>query len=248
MSVTRDIGANAATIGRAIEFAAAERADVLLTPEGSLSGYTHEFDAAAARAALDEVTARAKAAHIALALGTCLVEDDGQCYNEVRFYDADGNFLGFHTKTLRCGTLDNPPQGEINRYGVRPLRTFTLCGIPVGALICNDMWANPQCTPEPDPHLSRQLAKLGARVIFHAVNGGRAASEWSDMCRSFHEANLRMRARASGVWVVVADNCEPAGIRCSCPSGVVRPDGSWAIKVPMLGEQFFAETIELEPR
>ncbi len=44
IAVTRDIDKNVETIGRAIDRAVAEKADVLLTPEGSLSGYTPKFD------------------------------------------------------------------------------------------------------------------------------------------------------------------------------------------------------------
>ena len=37
-------------------------------------------------------------------LGTCFVEAaDGHCYNQIRFYRADGEFLGFHSKTLQVG-------------------------------------------------------------------------------------------------------------------------------------------------
>ena len=44
MPVTRDIAANRRYLEDAIFWAASESADILLTPEGSLSGYTHEFD------------------------------------------------------------------------------------------------------------------------------------------------------------------------------------------------------------
>jgi len=44
--VVADIEANIETISRAIDRAVAEKAEVLLTPEGSLSGYTHKFDQA----------------------------------------------------------------------------------------------------------------------------------------------------------------------------------------------------------
>jgi predicted amidohydrolase len=216
-----------------------------LTPEGSLSGYTPDFDAQAVREALLEVTDQAKRAGVGLALGTCYVEPDGVCYNQLRFYLPDGTYLGFHSKTLTCGTLDDPPQGEINDYGVRPLRTFDYGGICVGGLICNDLWANPGCTPVPDPHLSQELALKGARIIFHAVNGGRDGSEWSRVAWQYHETNLRMRARAGRVWVVTADSCYPMDIPCSAPSGVVDPDGQWACKTGSQGEQFFAHTIVL---
>ena len=179
---------------------------------------------------------------------TCYVEpDDQKCYNEIRFYDDRGRFLGFHTKTLLCGSLTDPPKGEINSYSTRPLRTFEIKGIKIGGLICNDMWGNPQCTPMPDPHLSQQLSKLGARVIFLAINGGRNGSDWSEQVNwPFHETNMRMRAVAGKLWVVSADNCYPTSVPCSAPSGVLRPDGTWAAKANREGEQVVVHTIRLK--
>jgi predicted amidohydrolase len=243
LPVTMDVQSNILAIGRAIQFAAKERADMLLTPEGSLSGYTPHFVVQEVEDALRTVTAQAREAGIGLALGTCLVESDGVCYNQIRFYAADGAYLGFHSKRLTCGTLDDPPQGEINEYGVVPLRTFEVNGIRIGGLICNDLWANPECTPAPDPHLSQQLAHMGARMILHAVNGGRNGSEWSRLAWQYHESNLRMRARAGRVWVVTADSCTPTDLPCSAPSGVIAPDGSWVCQAEPQGEQFFAYTI-----
>ncbi|MCL6482536.1 MAG: chorismate synthase [Firmicutes bacterium] len=43
--VTRDVHANARALERALDYAASERADILVTPEGSLSGYHTNFDA-----------------------------------------------------------------------------------------------------------------------------------------------------------------------------------------------------------
>lgn len=245
--VSNDIEVNVATIARAIDYAHSVGADILLTPEGSLSGYTHQFDPQAAREALEVVTRQAREAKLGLALGTCFVEpDDNACCNEVRFYAPDGTFLGFHTKTLTCGTMTDPSIGEINHYAVRPLKTYEFGQVRVGALICNDMWANPGCTPMPDPHLSQQLARMGARIVFHAVNGGRNGSAWSEVNWRFHEANLQMRAQAGKLWIVTVDNCDPQTLPCSAPSGVVAPDGSWAVKAEAIGEQFFHYPIDLE--
>jgi predicted amidohydrolase len=247
IAVVQDIAANVQTIYRAIDFAGAERADVLLTPEGSLSGYTPFFDRQAVIRGLDAVTARARHAGVGLALGTCFVEDaDGRTYNQIRFYAPDGAYLGFHSKTLTCGTLADAPKGEIEHYAVAPLRTFELRGVHVGGLICNDLWANPGCTPQPDVHLSQQLARLGAQVIFHAVNGGRDGSDWAQrVVWPYHESNLRMRAQAGQVWIVTVDNAYPPTMPCSAPSGVIFPQGAWAKQVPARGEQFFVCTIEL---
>ncbi|MCP4262032.1 MAG: carbon-nitrogen hydrolase family protein [Planctomycetes bacterium] len=246
--VVNDIKANIKTIAKAIDRAVAEKAEVLLTPEGSLSGYRHKFDQAQVEAGLKKLITRASSANLALALGTCFVEpDDRRCYNQVRFYNAEGKFLGFHAKTLRCGTMTKPTRGEINHYAARPLRTFQLKGITVGALICNDMWANPGCTPMPDPHLSQQLAQKGAKIIFHAVNGGRNGSEWSKkVFWPFHETNLRIRAQTGKLWIVTTDNCYPTDIPCSAPSGVIKPNGNWVVKTPDRAEQMVVYTIELQ--
>ena len=246
--VVADIGTNVKTLTRAIDWAVAQKAEILLTPEGSLSGYRYKFDQARVEAGLKKLVARASAADLSLALGTCFIEpDDGKCYNQIRFYDGDGTFLGFHNKTLTCGTMTKPPKGEINHYAVRPLRTFRLKGITIGGLICNDMWANPACTPMPDPHLSQQLSEMGARIVFHAINGGRSGNEWSrQVYWPFHETNLRMRAAAGKLWIVTADNCSPTNIPCSAPSGVLRPDGQWATKAPNQGENVLVYTIELK--
>lgn len=245
--VVGDIDVNAAAIHRAIDFAVREEADILLTPEGSLSGYTHQFDAAATEAALADVTARARDAGLGLALGTCFVEPfDGRCYNQIRFYAPDGQYLGFHSKTLTCGSLSQPPRGEIEHYAVGPLQTFHINGVCLGGLICNDLWANPGCTPVPDSHLTQQLAGMGARLIFHAVNGGRNGSEWSEVAWRYHEANLQMRAQAGRVWIVTVDNCHPDKWPCSSPSGIVGADGRWACRAESRGERFFAHTVDLE--
>ncbi len=244
--VTRDIDENVKTIERAIDYAITEKADILLTPEGSMSGYTHKFDAQKAKEALDHITKKAKQAKLGLALGTCFVESDGKCYNQIRFYKPDGECLGFHSKTLTCGSMDDdPPKGEINDYAVKPLRTYDYNGICIGGLICNDLWANPGCTPIPDPHLTQQLSKMGVKIIFHAVNGGRSANEWSEVAWHYHESNLRMRANAGEIWIATVDNCYPPEIRCSAPCGVIEPSGNWVCQTEPKGEQFFSHTIDI---
>ncbi len=89
--------------------------------------------------ALAEVTNDAVKAGVGLALGTCFFETDARCYNQIRFYDAGGQFLGFHSKTLTCGSMDDPPEGEINDYAVAPLRSYEIKGTIIGGLICNDL-------------------------------------------------------------------------------------------------------------
>jgi predicted amidohydrolase len=248
--VNRDVSANLAAISRAIDFAVAEKADLLLTPEGSLSGYTDNFDPSVVSQALEGIRQKTVAGRVALALGTCFQEpDDQQRYDQIRFYAKDGTYLGFHSKILLCKKISDPTaRGEIDYFKTKPLRTFRLQDLTLGALVCNDFWANPEYTPMDDPHLTQQLAKLGARIILLAVNGGPGQGEENELNRQYHEANLRMRARTARVWVIVADNCgNRKELFCSAPCGVISPEGKWVIKTPARGEQFFAYSIEITP-
>lgn len=246
MEVGNDIERNSSIICQAIQQAASVGADILLTPEGALSGYTPNFDFAVATTELSRVTALACEHHIGLALGTCFKESDGQTYDQLRFYSTDGNYLGFHSKILKGGSMTDPTEGEVHDYASSELRAFSFEEIPIGGLVCNDMWANPASTPMVDPHLSQQLAAKGVRIIFHAVNGGRDGSVWAqDVIWRFHEANLRLCAAAGKVWIVTVDNCSPIGLPCSAPGGVIDPDGNWVCRTEAQGESFFAQTIEL---
>ncbi len=81
LPVRNDVQKNLEAITRAIEFAAREKAEVLVTPEGSLSGYTHNFNAAATAQALEVIVERARQAKVALVLGTCFSDTDGARYD-----------------------------------------------------------------------------------------------------------------------------------------------------------------------
>jgi predicted amidohydrolase len=239
MPVIGDTHCNKDMLFEAIDYAIGQHADILLTPEGSLSGYHNQFDPNHVEQNLRKIVQRAKAGHLGLALGTIFRENDSKFYNELRFYDTTGKFLGYHSKILRT-------TGEAPLYATIPLRTFKFQGITIGGLICNDVWANPECTEEPDPHLTQQLAKMGAKIIFHAVNGSRSTDPWMDMVHHYHETNLRMRARAGKVWIVTCDNSFPENVPCAAPSGVIQPDGMWKYQAPWQDDHFFTVTISLD--
>jgi len=245
--VSNDINKNLQVLKIAVDYAEREKADILLTPEGSLSGYKSDFNQNELNKALEELVDYASSAKVGLALGTCFYEKDKKCYNQIRFYDKEGRFLGFHSKILRCGNLDDPEKGEINEFASTPLRTFIFENIIIGGLICNDMWANPECTTLPDTHLSQQLSRMGARIIFHSVNGSRDENEWSNVVNwNFHESNLRMKASAGNLWIVTVDNSYPEHLKSSCPSGVLDPGGNWVSKTEEKGIQYFSYTINLK--
>jgi predicted amidohydrolase len=247
--MVRDVAKNVETLTRAIAFAAREKADVLVTPEGSLSGYYAGFDAAATERGLELILQRTRAAKLALVLGTCFAAKDGRRYDAQQFYDREGRYLGFHAKILLCRRMADPEaRAEIDAFQSRPLRTFDFLGLTVGGLVCNDVWAHPEWTPMDDPHLSQKLADMGARLIFVSANTGQATGEALRLDRAYHDTNLRLRARTGKLWVVVANAAPTPPRERGSPSGVLAPDGSWALSVPAQGEQFFVHTIEIEPR
>jgi len=232
-----DIEANLIGLKEAVAQAADEKSDIILTPEGSLSGYTHLFDQIRLKEALAELESFAAKRRVGMALGTCMKESDGLCYNELRFYAKDGEYLGCHTKTLLCGWGD-PLDGEVTVFATQPIRVFDFMGIKVGGLICNDLWANPGCTPMPDVHLTKKLSRLGAKIVFQAVNGGRDESAFSqELARKFHEVHVLMKARADNLVICTADNAFPEHIGVSSLGGIAVPDASWLYTLPDKGRQ-----------
>ena len=243
--VYTDISKNVTVLKDAILKAADDKADILLTPEGSLSGYHHVFDQVEAKDALQEVTAFAKERTVGLALGTCFFEEDGICYDQLRFYLPNGEYLGCHTKTLLCGSLDDEPIGEIRHYGIMPLKVFDYMGITIGGLVCNDMWANPSCTPGEDPNMARLLARKGAKIIFHTVNGGRDASTFSqETVKQYHESHILLKARAHNVFIATVDNAYPLDLGVSAIGGVASPEG-WQMRMKDIGCQIESYIIDI---
>ena len=192
MNVSNDIDLNQKQIVEGIKKAASEGADFLVTPEGSLSGYTSNFDQEKLAVALKAVTAEASRMKVGLMLGTCYKEDDkGKefCYNQVRVYAPDGEFLGEYSKILRCSILDMPGTGEMVDYVEGELRTFDWKGTRFGILICNDLWATPGYTTMPNPYLVWKLKQMGAQFIVHCINSGTAQKY-----RPFHESSAELWA------------------------------------------------------
>ena len=243
MPVTNNVSENEELICTAIEKAAKDKADFLLTPEGSLSGYNAEFDREEVAAALERVTTFAKEKQVGLALGTCYKEihkGKERCYNQVRIYSPEGEYLGSHSKILRCSSLQKPGTGEMAWYTKEPLRAFEWGGVRFGALICNDFWATPGCTTTPNPYLPWKLQRLGARFILHAVNSGH-----EQRYRPFHESSVELWASALKIYVVEVNAVRDEKIPINAGSGLVGPDGTRLVSAPDTGEQYFVCEIDL---
>ncbi len=243
MNVSADIKQNRDRIIEGINRAAREGASFLVTPEGSLSGYTSNFSREELSAALKEVINEASKMKVGLILGTCykeMKEGKEYCYNQVRVYTPEGEFLGAYSKILRCSSLDLPGTGEMTEYVEGELKTFNWKNCRFGVLICNDLWATPGYTTMPNPFLAWKLKQMGAQFIVHCINSGSVQKY-----RPFHESSAELWALSLKLPVVeinAAQGDKPVNAR----SGLIDSNGERSLKVPDSGEQFFKVAIHFE--
>ncbi len=243
MPVGDDVAENRARILRGVDLAVQSQADWLVTPEGSLSGYRSSFDRCEVAEATEAVAAAAREAGVGLMLGTCYkaLDDTGEhCYNQVRVYSPEGEFLGFHAKILRCSSLRYPGTGEMSEYVEGALRTFHWRGICFGCLICNDLWATPGYTAIANPYLPWKLKQMGAQFIVHAINSG-----CDQRYRPFHEASQELWAAALEIPIVSVNAAARPGEAVNAASGLVGPEGTRLVVAPVEGEQWFTCEIAL---
>ena len=180
-------------------------------------------------AAFDEVRQMCKTSGVIGLIGTSWKEN-ANTFNQVRVVSRDGQVIAVCSK--KCLTYDDAKM-FMSGESVRP---HAIDGIPVGVLICNDMWVTPGFTDGPDPHLSHQLAKAGARVILHSVNSGS-----NQNFRGYHEANLKVRSAEAGCPFVVVNAAQSDEVNCT--SGVV--DGfRYIVELPRVGEHI--QTVEVK--
>jgi predicted amidohydrolase len=245
MIVSDDINSNKEKILNEIHKAAAEGAKFLVTPEGSLSGYTSNFNQEQVRNALTEIESEAKKHHIGLMLGTCYKEVTGNkeyCYNQVRVYTPDGRFAGAYSKILRCSPFDLPGTGEMVDYVEGELKTFEWKGYKFGILICNDLWATPGYTTMPNPYLALKLKQMGAQFIVHCINSGT-----DQRYRQFHESSAELWAYSLEIPILevnASGNDKPVNAR----SGLIDGKGKRISEVPETGEHSFVISVNPSKR
>lgn len=236
MTVTQDIKNNQEQIIAGIRQAAQESSSFLVTPEGSLSGYTSNFKQKDVTTALEEIRAVARKMKVGLMLGTCYKEiRQGKefCFNQVRVYTPEGQFLGAYSKILRCSNIDMPGTGEMVEYVEGELRTFDWKGIRFGILICNDLWASPGYTTMANPYLPWKLKQMGAQFIVHCINSGTFQKY-----RPFHESSAELWALSTKIPILEVNAAHDKEI-INAQSGLIDANGERSLRVPDSGLQFF---------
>jgi predicted amidohydrolase len=117
--------------------------------------------------------------------------DEGQRFNTCFVADRSGQIIGEYHKRLLYG----PEQNRVEP-GSEPFH-FWLDGVPVGVLICADLW---------DPIIARDLA---SRVEMFAVpaHSGVPASENTEYARMLWHSMAVARATENALVVVISDWC-----------------------------------------
>jgi predicted amidohydrolase len=232
--VGRKVDENLKRMRSAFEQAKKDQAGWILFPEGALSGYTGAFDAKQVEAAFVEVRGLCKDAGVVGLIGTCWKEEAEKPHNQIRVVDRNGGLVSRYAKT--CLTY-----GDAKEYapGGYPL-VHEAGGLKFGTLICNDLWVTPGFTDGPNPHLTLQQARAGARAIFHAVNSGT-----DPKYRAYHESNQALRAAEARCPIVTVNAASLTG-ELNCASGIVLPTAEHGRILPRKGEA--VETLEFTPR
>jgi predicted amidohydrolase len=242
MDITEDVKHNKDQIINGITKASMAGSSFLATPEGSLSGYTNNFNQSEVSAALKEVLSFAVKMKVGLLLGTCYKEQIKgveYCYNQVRVYSPEGSFLGAYSKILRCSNMDLPGTGEMVDYVEGELKTFYWNGLRFGILICNDLWATPGYTTTPNPYLAWKLKQMGAQFIVHCINSGTVQKY-----RPFHESSAELWALSMKIPILEV-NAAHGEEKINAQSGLINSDGERTLRVPDSGVQFFTAGIIL---
>jgi hypothetical protein len=250
---TEHLDRNIKEIKTAINWAAENNVDYLLTPEGSLSGYFPGFETKDGRTIQDlvdaekQVTNHAVKMGVGLCLGTMWCESDDRFpegyrrENQIRFYSKDGSFLGSTNKHYIIPEYDGT--------AVSPEITKILMPEHVDAagLLCNDFWGG---SLEGGSLPIFCADKLAVNLIFHATNGYRGELPiYDEITNAWHEGNLRMISYFIGIPIITVDNCykmngKPHDGPTSSTSGILM-NGVWQVKAPRTGTQYFYYDFDL---
>jgi len=272
--VTTNISENVSTIKKAIDYAIENQCDYLVTPEGSLSGYSHGGLAAThfgidpfhnfdeLKAGLSEIEEYAKG-KVGLCLGTLWKEKErfGEVgRNQIRFYTKDGELRGTTNKTYCINPQDLPfLEHDIEKEGIKcwALGDNSFKFNVVG-LICNDMWGHSWSGGKTIVWTAYQNFNMNNRnecqLFIHSTNGGRGGDPKLDkLFNDWHNSLLTMLSHLGRTPIITVDNSihmngDPYEGETSSESGVII-NGEWKTKVPRYGTQyfhydFFGETYE----
>ena len=235
---TDDVEANARTIFRFLEDAAAERAQIVCFPETQTVGYRVDIarpDTPVEPRRLDDlhrrVARRCGELELACILGTeTPLESNpigGKPYNSALVISANGEILGVHHKA-RLTPLD-----AIAYSPGKSFETFDLCGVRVGVVICFEGFRFAETT--------RECVRQGAQLIFHPQNNTTRPNDWKI---PIHHSMLVTRAAENTVWFA---SCNMAHEQHqNCRSMIVAPDGRVQAQAELKREELLVADLDID--
>jgi ribosomal-protein-alanine N-acetyltransferase len=235
---TADFDANAATIMRFLDQAAAAEARIVCFPETQTVGYrvdisTPETPVPVERLAKLHARVADRCGQLGLAciLGTeTPLESDprgGRPYNSALVISERGDILGVHHKA-RLTPLDALAYSPGESF-----QTFDLCGVRVGVVICFEGFRFADTT--------RECVRQGAQLVFHPQNNTTRPNDWKV---PIHHAMIVTRAAENTVWFASCNAClEP---HQNCRSLVVAPDGQIHAQSELRQEELLVADLDID--
>lgn len=252
--VRKTVTENLITLKAAIDWAAENKVDFLVTPEASLSGYVKDFDTSQDLVgALTEIEKYTAYKGVGLCLGTLWTEDEGTKKvkrNQIRYYDKQGQLAGITNKTLLA-----PEDYEIGiEPNTRPNGIYlplmhddgTETEITSAGFICKDLYGRANY-----PNLPSMAREAKVMLGIHSTNAMRNVGECYDpVMYDWHKANLQIVSYLAGGPIITVDNSimlngDEYDGPTSSPSGILI-GGKWVVQAPSTGTQYFYYDLPLE--
>jgi predicted amidohydrolase len=225
---TRDLDANVAAHAAWLKRCAADRVDVAVFPECSVSGYFDDVMAKLTAKALGDAEARIAAAckeHGIWAVVGSPVRDGEKLYNSAIVIDADGKVRERYHKVQLAERWPTPGDH---------LSVFRVKGVPCSIIVCHD---------ERYPELVRLPVLAGARVVFYLSHESPLTQE-----HKVGPYRAQIQARAVENTVFVAHANAPANRDATGSHGqsrLIDPDGNILHEAGMFSEEAVTATFEL---
>jgi predicted amidohydrolase len=254
LPVSKKVEKNLFLIKEAIDWAAENKVDWIVTPEASLSGYTVNFDTSGdLKSALEEIEKYSLDKSINICLGTLWTEEYQDSIkikrNQIRVY-YKGQLVGITNKTLLApidldigivpsDRLQGIPLIAIDDYGQE------IC-IQSGGMICKDLYGR-----ENSDNIPAQFYRAGCMLSIHSTNAERdVGSVYDKVMYDWHNASLQIVSYLQGIPLITVDSCnkmsgEEYDGMTSSPSGILI-GGEWVVQAPNIGKQYFYYDLPLE--
>lgn len=255
--VTNNIKNNVSQILTALEWAADNKVDFILFPEGALSGYLRPFRDIFEEDIefhLSNVVRAATSAGVSIGLPTLYIQpvDFGLVkQSQIKYYNDAGQATGTYSKQMvipadECYPGQSSVITQFEGINVNGRYNFS-----VGSFICNDLWGELNQKVIANENL-QHYADNKVDFICHSTNGFRAEKAGDEIgnqkIKEYGDIHLWMAARY-GVPILTVDNCNTIDGKVysgttSSTSGVIYR-GEWLVTANDNGLNYFYYDLEV---